>query len=85
MAPSCPTVLVSWLLVLLFQVHLCMSLSLVASGKLASTELTGEGFLTCVCANVCGQVVTPAEGAHAYSALEGFVTRVDAKVTCELV
>lgn len=85
MTPSCPTALVSWLLVLLFQVNLCMSLSLVTPGKFASTELTGEGFLTCVCANVRGQVVTPAEGAHAYSALEGFVTCVDAKVTCELV
>lgn len=62
-----------------------MSLSLVTSGKFASTELTGEGFLTCVCADVCGQVVTPAEGAHAYSALEGFVTCVDAKVPRELV
>lgn len=62
-----------------------MSLSLVTPGKFASTELTGEGFLTCVRANVRGQMVTPAEGAHAYSALEGFVTCVDAKVTCELV
>lgn len=85
MAPSCPTALVSWLLVLLFQVNLCVSLSLVTSGKLASTELTGEGFLARVCADVRGQVVTPAEGAHAYSALEGFVTCVDAKVACELV
>lgn len=85
MAPSRPTVLVSWLLVLLFQVNLCVSLSLVTSGKLASTELTGEGFLACVCADVCGQVVAPAEGAHAYSALERFVTCVDAEVTCELV
>lgn len=82
MAPSCTTVLVSWLLVLLFQVHLCVSLSLIASGKLASTEFTGKGFLSCVCADVRGQVVAPAEGAHAYSALERFVTRVDAKVTC---
>lgn len=65
--------------------NLCVSLSLVTSGKLASTELTRERLLTCVCANVCGQVVTPAEGAHAYSALEGFVTCVDAKVACELV
>lgn len=62
-----------------------MSLSLVAPGKLASTELTGEGLLACVCADVCGQVVTPAEGAHAYSTLEGLVTCVDAKVTCELI
>lgn len=85
MAPSCPTALVSWLLVLLFQVHLCVSLSLVTSGKLASTELTGEGLLARVRADVRGQVVTPAEGAHAYSALERFVTCVDAKVTGELV
>lgn len=62
-----------------------MSLSLVTSSKPASTELTGEGFLTCVCADVCGQVVTPAEGAHTYSTLEGFVTCVDAKVTRQLV
>lgn len=85
MAPSSPTALVSRLLVLLFQVNLCMSLSLITPGKLASTELTGEGFLTSVCADVCGQVVTPAEGAHAYSALEGFVTCVNTEVTRELV
>lgn len=85
MAPSCPTALVSWLLVLLFQMNLCMSLSLVTSGKLATTELTGEGLLARVRADVRGQVVAPAEGAHAYSALEGFVTCVDAEVTCELV
>jgi len=84
-APSCSTALVSLLLVFLFQVNLCMSLSLITSGKLASTELTGKGLLTCVRANMRGQMVTPAEGAHAYSALEGFVTCVDAKVTCELV
>lgn len=82
MAPRCPTSFVSRLLVFLFQVNLSVSLSLITSGKLASTELTGEGFLARVCANVCGQVVTPAEGSHAYSALEGFVTCVDAKVTC---
>lgn len=85
MAPSRPAALVSRLLVLLFQVNLCVSLSLVTSGKLASTELTGEGLLARVCADVGGQVVTPTEGAHAYSALEGFVTCVDAKVARELV
>lgn len=85
MAPSCPTALVSWLLVLLFQVHLCVSLSFITSSKLASTELTGEGLLTCVRADVRGQVVTPAEGTHAYSALKGFVTCVDAKVARELI
>lgn len=85
MAPCRPTALVGWLLVLLFQVNFCVSLSLVTPGKLASTELTGEGFLARVRADVCGQVVAPAEGAHAYSALEWFVTRVDAQVTRELV
>lgn len=85
MTPRCPTALLCLFLVLLFQMNLCMSLSLITSGKLASTELTGEGFLTCVCANVRGQMVTPAEGSHAYSALEGLVTRVDAEVTRELI
>ena len=85
MAPRRPTALVGRLLVLLFQVNLGVPLSLVAPGKLASTELAGEGLLACVRADVRGQVVTPAEGAHAYSALEGFVTCVDAKVTRELV
>ncbi|TNN74315.1 hypothetical protein EYF80_015558 [Liparis tanakae] len=66
-------------------VNLCVSLSLVAPGKLASTELTGEGLLARVRADVCGQVVAPTEGAHAYSALEGFVTCVDAEVARELV
>lgn len=85
MAASCPTAFVRGLLVLLFQVNLRVSLSLITSGKLASTELTGEGFLARVCTNVRGQVVTPAEGPHAYSALKGFVTGVDAKVTRQLV
>lgn len=85
MAPSRPAALVGRLLVLLFQVNLCVSLPLVTPGKLASTELAGEGLLARVRADVRGQVVAPAEGAHAYSALEGFVTCVDAEVTCELV
>lgn len=85
MAPSRPATLVRWLLVFLFQVDLGMSLSLVAPGKLSPTELAGEGFLAGVRADVRGQVITPAEGAHAYSALERLVTRVYAEVTCELV
>lgn len=62
-----------------------MSFSLITSCKLASTELTGERFFSRVCADMRGQVVTAAEGAHAYSALERFVTCMDAKVTRELV
>jgi len=84
-APSCPTALIRRLLVLLFQVNLCVSLSLVASGKLASAELAGEGFLARVRADVRGQVVAPTKGAHAYPALEGFVACVDAEVARELV
>lgn len=85
MAPGRPAALVRLFLVLLFQVNLCMSLSLVTPGKFPSTKLAGEGFLTRVRADVCGEVVAPAEGPHAYSALEGLVTRVDAEVTRELI
>lgn len=85
MAASCPTPLVSRLLVLLLEVNFGMSLALVTPGKLASTELTGEGLLARVRADVGGQVVTSAEGAHAYAALEGFVTRVDAEVACQFI
>lgn len=85
MVPSCPAALIRLLLVLLFKMNLCVSLSLVAPGELASAELAGEGFLSRVSANVRGQVVASAEGAHAYPALEGFVARVDAEVTSELV
>lgn len=85
MAAGRPAALVCLLLVLLLQVDLCVSLSLVAPGELASTKLAGEGFLARVRADVCGEVVAPAEGPHAYSALERLVTRVDAEVTRELV
>ena len=85
MASRRPTALVSGLLVLLFEVNLGVSLSLVAPRKLASTELAGEGFLSRVRADVGGQVVAPAEGAHAYPTLEGFVPGVDTEVTRQFV
>lgn len=85
MAASRSTPLVGRFLVLLLEVNFGMSLALVTPGKLASTELTGEGLLARVRADVGGQVVTSAEGAHAYAALEGFVTRVDAEVACQFI
>lgn len=80
-----PTPLVGRLLVLLFEVHLGVSLTLVAPGELASTELAGEGLLARVRADVCGQVVAAAKGAHADATLKGFVTCVDAQVARQFV
>lgn len=56
MAPPCPsaTALVREFLVFLFQVHLGVPLSLVAPRKLASAELTREGLLASVRADVRG-------------------------------
>lgn len=73
------------LLVLLSQVDLHVSAALVTAGELPATLLTGEWFLSCVCADVCGQVVTAAEVPHADAALEGFVSGVDAEVAAQFV
>lgn len=56
MAPPCPcaTALVHGFLVFLFQVHLGVPLSLIAPRKLASAELTREGLLAGVRADVRG-------------------------------
>jgi len=60
-------------------------LPLVTAGKLASADLTGEGLLTGVSADVCCQVVAAAEVAHADAALEGFLACVDPDVTSQLI
>lgn len=73
------------LLVLLPKVDLGVPLSLIAAGKLASTDLTSKRFLTRVRADVCCQVVATAEVAHADTALEGLLACVDADVTSQLV
>lgn len=57
-----------------------MPLPLIASGKLSATNVTSKWFLSCVCADVCSQVVAPAEVPHANAALERFLSRVDAYV-----
>lgn len=66
-------------------VDLGVPLALIAAGKLASTLTTGEWFLTSVCSNVCGQVVTAAEATHADAALEGLLTRVHAHVARQFI
>lgn len=66
-------------------VDLGVPLALVAAGKLASTLTAGEWFLPGVCANVCGQVVTAAEAAHADAALERLLTRVHAHMARQFI
>lgn len=85
MTASRTTALISWLLVFLLEMNFCMSLSLVAPCKLASTEFTGKRLFPRMRADVRGQVVTAAEGAHAYPALERLVSGVNAQVPCQLV
>ena len=85
MTPCCTTALVGWLFVFLFEVDFCMSLSLITSCKLAPTEFTGEGLFPSVRADVRGQVVAAAEGAHTYPALERLVSCVNAQVPRQLV
>lgn len=87
MVPPCPSTaaLVRGFLVLLFEVHLGVPLSLVAPRKLASTEFARERLLAGVCADVCGEMVTATEGPHADAALEGFVSCVDAQVPRQLI
>lgn len=87
MAPPGPsaTALVRGFLVLLFQVHLGVPLSLVAPCELASAELAREGLLAGVRTDVRREVVAATEGPHADAALEGFVSRVDAQVARQLV
>lgn len=58
-----------------------MSLPLITSGKLSATNVTCKWLLSCMCADVRGQVVTPAEVPHANAALERFLSSVDANVT----
>lgn len=62
-----------------------MPFAFIASGKLASTDVTGEGLLTSVCADVSGEVVTAAEVAHADTTLEGLLACMNADVACELI
>lgn len=69
----------------LLQVHFAVSLLFIAAGEAPSAGVTGEGFLSRMCADVGGEVVAAAEAAHADAALEGFVARVDAQVPGELV
>lgn len=62
-----------------------MTLALVTACKLAAANVTGEGLLTGVCADVSGEVVAAAEVAHADAALERFLARMNADVACELI
>lgn len=65
--------------------NLGVSLSLVAPGELAATEIAGERLFTRVRADVRSEVVATAEVPHAYAALERFVSCVDANVPCQFV
>lgn len=71
--------------VLMSLVDFCVPPSLVASGELSAAEITGEGLLARVCADVGREVVAPAEAAHADAALKRLVSGVDADVTRELI
>ena len=62
-----------------------MPLLLVGTRELAGTDVTAEGLLARVCADVCGEVVGAREGPHAYPTLEGFLSCVDADVSRQLV
>lgn len=62
-----------------------MTLAFVTASKLASADVTSEGLLTSVRADVSGEVVTAAEVAHADTALEGFLARMNADVARELI
>lgn len=85
MTASCTTALIGWLFVFLFEMNFCVSFSLIAPCKLASTEFTREGLFPRVCTDVCGQMVTAAEGTHAYPALERLVSGVNAQMPRQLV
>lgn len=69
----------------MLEVHLGVTLALIAASELASAEVAGERFLAGVRADVRGQVVAAAERAHADTALEGLVACVDAQVARKLV
>lgn len=69
----------------LLQVHFAVSLLFIAAGEAPSAGVTGEGFLSRMCADVGGEVVAAAEVAQADAALEGFVARVDPQVPVELI
>lgn len=69
----------------LLQVHLGVSLLLVAPCELAAALITAERLLAGVRPNVGGQVVAPGEGAHADATLKGLLTSVDADVPRQFV
>lgn len=62
-----------------------MPFAFIAPGKFPPTDVTGEGLLSCVGADVSGEVVTAAEVAHANATLEGLLASVDANVAGELI
>lgn len=76
---------VLFLLYPLLQVDLGVTFLLVGSGKLAAADVTGEGFLAGVGADVGGEVVGAAEGSHADPALEGLLAGMDPDMSGEFV
>lgn len=62
-----------------------VSLPLVTPSKLAATEVAGEWLLSCVRANMSGEVVAAAEVAHADPTLEGLVSSVYTDVSGEFI
>lgn len=62
-----------------------MPFLLVAARKLATASFTCEGLLTCMSANVGGEVIGATEGPHTDATLEGLLARVDANVAGEFV
>lgn len=66
-------------------VNFCVPPSFVAPRKLPAAEVTGEGLLARVRANVSREVVAPTEAAHADAALKRLVPGVDTHVSRELI
>lgn len=85
-AATGPTaVAVLFLLYPLLQVDLGVAFLFIRASKLPATDVTGEGFLAGVCPNVGRQVVRPAEGSHADSALERLLSGVNSDMSGKLV
>lgn len=76
---------VLFLLYPLLEVDLGVALLLIGPGKLAATDVAGEGLLAGVGADVGGEVVGPAERAHADPALERLLAGVDPDMSGEFI
>ena len=62
-----------------------MPLLLIRAGEFPAANITSEWFFARVRPYMGGEVVAPGKSPHAYSALERFLTRMDADVTGQLI